>query len=86
MVVRQVLRGAEATAPEVPPPTRQAGATPPGTSQPIAPSGSTLVADTPQAIYRRALEKARRNDGDVSLKQRLAAVEADIEQQQENEP
>lgn len=83
VVVRQVLRGAEASAPEPPPPARQTGAAGAATTQPIAPLGSTLVADTPQAVYRKALEAARRADGSTGLKQRLAAVEADMEQQQE---
>lgn len=87
MVVRQVLRGAEAVAPDPSAPSRtNAGAERPGVTQAIAPLGSTLVADTPQAIYRRALEQARRDDGSVGLKQRLSAVEADLEQQEEEEP
>lgn len=84
VVVRQVLRGPDALTQGAPAPEpARTAANAAGASQAIAPLGSTLVADTPQAVYRRALELARKDDGSVSPRARLAAIEAEIDQQQE---
>ena len=78
VVVRQVLRGAEALSQSAPPPPPTGNAA--STGPVLAPLGSTLVADTPHALYRQALEQARRDDGSQTARARLNALEAELEE------
>ena len=83
VIVRQVLRGADVfqdAAPDAP-------AAP---EQPRGPQlgqvSATLVADSPQATYKRALDGARKQLETDSARAALSRLESQIEQEQESPP
>lgn len=79
VIVRQVLHGAD-----VPMDVAQETAGPKA-AQP-GQVATTLVADTPQAAYKKAADTARRALESESQRQALSRLEAQIEQEQESSP
>ena len=77
LIVRQVVTGSNeaTTGPAGPAPAGDvaAGAAPAGVLL-----GSTLVSDTPRALYRRAYERSRRRADGSSSRERLAALDDSI--------
>ena len=82
VIVRQVLHGTDVlkdTAPE-PAPQPSARVLQPGQVT------TTLVTDTPQAAYKRALDGARKQLETDSARAALSRLESQIEQEQESLP
>lgn len=83
LVVKQVLQGSQAQPAPGPAAPLDAGSTPPPV--PGMSLGSTLVADTPRALYRRAYDQSRRRADGQSARERLAAVDDFIDQAQQEQ-
>jgi hypothetical protein len=83
LVIKQVLKGAEGTVVAVPT-EAEPNATPPPV--PGMSLGSTLVADTPRALYRRAYDQSRRRADGLTPRERLAAMDEAIDDPAGQEP
>lgn len=79
VIVRQVLHGADVPLDAVP------EASGPKAAQP-GQVATTLVADTPQAAYKKAADSARRSLESTGQRQALSRLENQIEQEQESSP